>query len=180
MKEACSLFCSQALRSASWLNNNNNYIVMLWILIVRIEYNIFEHLLCACATCAAGHLPAVWSCSYLHNTERKWRLGEEAMDLRPHCWQGTKLGAKGKSTLIQSLVANTGSKAKPRGKSKYFWAPTAMLQSFGKGNSQGPCPCGVYSLSEVVQIIKKEKTAWICIYIWYMLQGNKQNAQWQM
>ena len=81
------------------------------------------------------------------------------MDLRPHCWQGTELGAKFKSALIQFLWLQT---LAPRlGLSFYqqiFLSTNNCVAFFGKGNSRGPGPCGVYSLARDTDY-KKEKTA---------------------
>lgn len=50
---------------------------------------------------------------------------------------------------------------------------------FGKGNSRGPCPCGVCSLAGGTAY-KKEKTVWICAI--YMIHVTKETSrmQWQM
>lgn len=102
------------------------------------------------------------------------------MDLRPHCWQGTELGAKFESTLIQFLWLQT---LAPRLSLSFyqqiFLSTNNYVAFFGKGNSRGPGPCGVYSLARDTDY-KKEKTAWICAI--YMIHVTKETSrmQWQM
>lgn len=155
---------------------------MLWILIVIIRANIFWALaMYLCHLCTRSPSQQVWEggYSYLHNTEEMeaWRGG--------HGSKASLLARDQARSQRQvylnpiPVVANTGSEAKPRNKNKYFWAPTTMWQSFGKGNSHGPCPCGVYSLSGGTDY-KKEKTVWICAI--YMIHVTKETSrmQWRM
>ena len=87
------------------------------------------------------------------------------MDLRPHCWQGTKLGAKGKSTLIQSLWLQTPALRLSLGiKTNIFEHQQLCCCPLAKEIAMA-LALVVFIVYQEVQIIKRKKLCEFVLYI---------------